>query len=85
MLQKTQKNIKIEKVETRYIISDVQYSISVIISGDGQRMSVYNRSSFDEYFNFTDSEPECIEAIAKLILEAVKLTKNLSKEIKISN
>lgn len=67
------KSITITKQETRYILTDQEgHSISVILSGN-KRLSIYRQTYFNQPFEFIGSKPEVVEAVAKLLLEAVKL------------
>ena len=72
-VKKGQPKITIKKIETRYLLSDDKgRMISVVVHNDG-RMSIFRRNYFNEPFEFNNSKKEIIEAIARLILEAVKL------------
>lgn len=68
-----EKKITIKKQETKYILSDGQYVISVIVSGDGQSFGLYRQQFFNQDFQFHQAKPEVIKAIANLFLEAIKL------------
>jgi len=71
--KKEQPKITIKKIETRYLLTDDKgRMISVVVHNDG-RISIFRRNYFNEPFEFTGSKREMIEAIARLMLEAVKL------------
>jgi len=68
-----QPKITIKKIETRYLLTDDKgRMISVVVHNDG-RISIFRRNYFNQALEFEYSEREVIEAIARLILEAVKL------------
>ncbi len=68
-----QDKITIEKKQARYLLTDNKgHTISVIIYGDG-RISIYRQSYFNGPFEFNQSEKETVEAIAKLMVRAVKI------------
>ena len=68
-----QREIKIIKQDTRYILSDGEYTISAVVSGDGKHISIFRQQFYNQGFEFNGSEKETVEAIAKLFLEAIKL------------
>ena len=67
------KAIKIIKQETRYILTDGKYVISVVINGDGSSFGIYSQQYFNRDFVFHKTKPEVIKAVAELFLEAIKL------------
>jgi len=70
---KKQNKITIKKIKTYYLLTDEKgRKISVILYDDG-RMSIYRQDYFNQPLEFNYSEREVVEAIAKLMLEAVKL------------
>jgi len=72
-VKKEQPKITIKKIETRYLVGDNEgRMISVVVYADG-RISIFRRNYFNRALEFEYSEREVIEAIARLILEAVKL------------
>ena len=68
--------IEVLKQETRYIIRDGKgHSISVIVSGDEKHISIYRYTYFNEPFEFVGSRKERVEAVIRLLSEAMKLVK----------
>jgi len=74
MPKKTKKEkIIVKKIETRYLVGDSEgRMISVVVHNDG-KISIFRRNYFNEPFEFNNSKKEMVEAIARLMLEAVKL------------
>jgi len=74
MPKKTKREkIIVRKMDTRYVLEDSEgRKISVIVYSNG-RMSIYRQNYFNRALEFEYSEREVIEAIARLMLEAVKL------------
>lgn len=68
------KEITIKRLETRYILTDEKgNSISVIVSGNEESLSIYRQTYFNLPFEFVGSRPETVRTIIDLLFEATKL------------
>lgn len=64
--------IRVDERERRYFITNGKYIISVIVNKFNE-ISIYRQMYFNKGFDFIESDPEVVENVAKLMLEAVKL------------